>query len=443
MVDLPRQLAFQTLQAIAQGAYADIALDRTLTKVELERDRRFITELIYGTVRRQRTLDHLITQLARRPAAEQPPKLRLVLQLGLYQLHYLPEIPAAATLHTSVELAKHLKLGGLAKVVNGILRQYQRLAATGDPLQLPEQAIAQLGIAHSYPDWIIETWYGQLGAETQTLCEALNQTPSLDLRINPLRTSREQVQVDLETQGVNSIPIPGLPQALRLTSPPGLLTKLPGFEQGHWMVQEASAQLVGHLLNPQPGWTVLDLCAAPGGKTLHLAELMAGKGTLWACDRTESRLRRLQQNLDRMKVNWVQCWQGDSRQLPETMPKADAILLDAPCSGLGTLHRHADARWRQTPKSVKELASLQLELLQAAAAHTNPRACLVYATCTLHPQENQRVIDAFLKQNADWVIAPVDLPKAFSSALTPEGAIQIWPHRQGMDGFFMTQLRRS
>ena len=231
-----RRTAFNILKAVSAGAYADVALQRYLSPELSPADRNLATELAYGTVRRQRTLDALITQLATKPAAKQPPELRLILQLGLYQLRYLDQIPDSAAIHTSVELAKALKLGGLAKVVNGILRQYQRQSQSSDPLDLPTPLVSKLGTLYSYPDWIVQVWLDQLGeAQTQDLCEWMSQSPVIDLRINPLCSDLETVQSALKAVGLKTSPLQGLPQALRLVNSAGRLSDLPGFSEGHWM----------------------------------------------------------------------------------------------------------------------------------------------------------------------------------------------------------------
>ncbi|MCG9889564.1 MAG: 16S rRNA (cytosine(967)-C(5))-methyltransferase [Thermosynechococcaceae cyanobacterium MS004] len=444
-----RQLAFQALKAVHKGAFADVALERSLAKHTLtDADRRLLTELVYGCVRRLRSLDALITQLAKKPASGQAPDVRTILHLGLYQLRYLAQIPPSAAVNTTVELLKQNRLSGLSGFVNGLLRQYLRLQEKGDPLALltadSANPIERLGILHSYPDWIVKTWTDSLGLEAaEQLCITLNQPPTLDLRINPLQTDRETVQAAFATQGIETVALPS-PQALRMVGNPGAIPKLPGYQEGWWMVQEASAQLVGHLLNPQSGMVVIDLCAAPGGKTAHLVELMQGQGKVWACDRTASRLKRLQQNLDRLQISAaVNIWQGDGRSLSAEIPLADAVLLDAPCSGLGTLHRHADARWRQTPETVQELCALQSQLLSAAAQHVKPDGILVYATCTLHPQENEAVVERFLAENSHWHIDRPAPEEFLSSLQSDQGWIKIWPHQQNMDGFFMVRLRQG
>lgn len=206
------------------------------------------------------------------------------------------------------------------------------------------------------------------------------------------------------------------------------------------MVQDASAQLVGHFLDPQPGETVIDACAAPGGKTLHLAELMEDQGTILAADQTTSRLRKLAANQERLGMKSIQVHAGDCRQWHPKV-QADRVLLDVPCSGLGTLHRHADARWRQSEITVKGLARLQTELLDAAIAWVKPGGILVYATCTLHPQENERQIEAFLAAHPDWSLVPPDPGSLAAPYAAPPGWVKVWPQRANMDGFFMAKLR--
>ncbi|RCJ15200.1 16S rRNA (cytosine(967)-C(5))-methyltransferase [Nostoc sp. ATCC 43529] len=480
-----RQVAFIALRDVHKGAYVDVALDRVLQKVSLaDSDRRLVTELVYGSVRRQRTLDTLIDQLAQKKSHQQPKDLRTILHLGLYQLRYQERIPPSAAVNTTVQLAKENSFSGLTGFVNGLLRQYLRkggedagtrgrgdiekentetqrhhrdtensfpasprlpLSASSSSLQLPENPVERLGILHSFPDWIIEVWLEQLGlTETEQLCEWMNQSPTIDLRINPLRTSMEEVEAALQSAGVLVRRIRHLPQALRLISSPGSIQKLPGFREGWWTVQDSSAQLVSHLLDPQPGEVIIDACAAPGGKTTHIAELMQDKGKIWACDRTSSRLRKLQENSQRLNLKSIQICIGDSRNFTQFQNTADRVLLDAPCSGLGTMHRHADARWRQTPESVRELSLLQQELLSHTSTFVKPGGVLVYATCTLHPAENEQVISAFLAESPDWQIeSPSSLEFPDLARTTSEGWFKIWPHREDMDGFFMVRLRKT
>lgn len=446
MAQSSRQLAFLALKAIHKGGFADVVLDKTLNQTELTSlDRRFVTELVYGTIRRQRTLDALIDQLATRPAHNQPSDLRLLLHLGLYQLRFLDQVPASAAVNTTVDLAKQNGFAGLAGFVNGLLRQYLRLQeqSSREILQLPTDPVQRLGILHSFPDWIIQVWLDQLDlTATEQLCQWMNQPPHLDLRLNPLRTTLETLETALTAKGIIHQRRPPLPQALRLQEP-GRIDQIPGFAEGWWMVQDSSAQLVSYLVDPQPGEVVVDACAAPGGKTLHLAELMQDRGVIWACDRTPSRLKKLQQNLDRLGFKSIKIHIGDSREATQFVGQCDRVLLDAPCSGLGTLNRHADARWRQTPDNIQELAQLQRELLSATATYVKPGGTLVYATCTLHPAENEQVIQSFLQHHPDWRISPPTPDSPPAAFATPAGWVKVWPQQQDMDGFFMVRLQKA
>jgi 16S rRNA (cytosine967-C5)-methyltransferase len=457
-----RQLAFIALRSVHRGAYADAALDRVLRQTDLNpADRRLVTELVYGSVRRMRSLDAVIDQLAKKKADRQPPDLRAILHLGLYQLRYLTQIPAAAAVNSTVDLAKKNGFSGLTGFVNGLLRQYIRLQNdelkydsiehsalsihhAKDPLQLPENPIERLGILHSYPDWIVEMWLKQFGlAQTEQLCQWFNQPPAIDLRVNPLRTSIDTVEAAMREQGVSVSRLPNLPQALRLTGSIGAIQNLPGFSEGWWTVQDSSAQLVSHLLDPQPGEVVIDACAAPGGKTTHIAELMEDKGTVWASDRAANRLRKLKENAARLQLRSIQICVGDSRSLSQFKNTGDRVLLDAPCSGLGTLHRHADARWRQTPQTVDELSVLQRELLEQTSTWVKPGGVLVYSTCTLHPLENEQVIQAFLADHPQWQISPPSPNSTVATFATSAGWIEVLPYQHQMDGFFMVRLRRD
>ncbi|MEA5452628.1 16S rRNA (cytosine(967)-C(5))-methyltransferase [Leptolyngbya sp. CCNP1308] len=440
-----RQLALNVLLQVQAGAYADVALHRTLGQAELsESDRGFATELVYGTVRRQRTLDALIDQLGTRPADRQPPVLRLLLHLGLYQLRYLTAVPDSAAVNTSVDLAKANGLGKLSGVVNGLLRQYIRQAEKGtDPLQLPDQSTIALGIRHSYPDWLINLWLDQLGAEeTDQLCQWFNQVPSIDLRVNRDRTTVAALHTAFEAAGIAVNPLAGIPFGLRLVNHQGSLTDLPGYEAGWWSVQDASAQLVGLLLNPQPGETVLDVCAAPGGKATQIAEIVGEHGRVWACDRAPSRLKKITANAVRLGLTNLHTHAGDSTDLTQFHGQADRVLVDAPCSGLGTLHRHADARWRQNLDSIATLAALQSALLAEAARCVKPGGTLVYATCTLHPTENEAVIEAFCRAHPTWQVQPPTPGFGNGLEVAPAGWVRVWPHRQNMDGFFMVRLQQ-
>ncbi len=447
----PRELALRVLQQIdRQGAYTDIALDRVLRQVaspDLKAsDRALASELAYGIVRRQRTLDALIDSLGKKSARQQPPDLRLLLHLGLYQLRYAQRIPARAAVHATVELAKRSGPKFFTGALNGILRSYQRAIEAGEePLRLPADKIARLGVQQSFPDWIVALWEAQFGWETaEALSDWFNRTPVLDLRIDPLQTNRETVRAALAERDIEAIALPHLPQALRLVGGKiGPITQLPGYELGWWSVQDGSAQLTVHLLDPQPGETIVDACAAPGGKTTHIAELMGDRGTIWACDRDAKRLQKVTENARRLQLSSIQTLVEDSRELDRFVGNADRVLVDAPCSGLGTLHKRPDLRWRQSPAQITDLIPLQRHILARAATWVKPGGTLVYATCTLNWPENRGVIGDFLRDRPEWQIAPPEASEPAATFATPAGWVETIPSRHHLDGFFMVRLRRA
>jgi len=436
----PRQLAWQVLQAVAAGAYADGALERELGRVSLAPvDRALATELAYGAIRQRRLLDAWLDQLGKVPAERQPPKLRWLLHLGLYQLIASDRVPASAAVSTTVELAKRGGLGRLAPVANGMLRAFLRRREGGDTLPLAPEALSDpalvLGVRHSLPDWLAREllqWVPQEQAEAYA--QACNTPPSLDLRVNRLRSSVPVVQAALAAAGVEARPIEGLPTGLTLLGRSGDLSRLPGYAEGHWCVQDRAAQRIAPLLAPQPGERILDACAAPGGKSTHLAELMADQGSVLALDRGEARLRRVSRNAERLGLRCIEVVHGDATtwadQRPELLASFDRILVDAPCSGLGTLARHADARWRIDPAAIDGLVQLQRQLLDGVVPLLKPQGRLVYATCTVHPRENNQLVEAFTASHPQWLLRE---------------SWQLWPgSMEGAgDGFYAAALSQG
>ena len=432
---LPRRLAWDVLQAVAAGAYADVALERVLRERDLKpSDRGLVTELAYGAIRQRRTLDAWLDRLGKVPAAKQPPKLRWLLHVGLYQLLLMERIPESAAVNTAVELAKTSKgLARLAPVVNGVLRAALRAREAGETLQQPNDAAARLAQAHSLPDWFTQlliTWRGEEGAAA--VASSCNRVPDLDLRVNRLRCSPPQLQQDLAAAGISSEPIVDCPDGLRISGHSGDLRDWPGYSEGYWCVQDCSAQWIAPLLDPQPGDRILDACAAPGGKATHLAELVGDQAEIWAVDRSPGRLKRVAANAARLGLESIHALAADAANLLEERPQwresFQRILIDAPCSGLGTLARHPDARWRVTPESIRGLLPQQQALLDGLVPLLVPAGALVYATCTIHPDENQAQVQALLKRHP---------------MLRLEQESQLWPDQvSGGDGFYSALLRR-
>jgi 16S rRNA (cytosine967-C5)-methyltransferase len=443
-----RQLAWQVLQAVAAGAYADAALERELASLARAggglspADRGLATEIAYGAIRQRLLLDGWIDALGKVPALRQPPALRWLLHVGLYQLLFSDRVPAAAAVSTSVALAKRVGLGRLAPVVNGMLRSLlrRRESQAGtepwDGLSLPADPAAALALRRSLPAWLSAELLGWLPPErAEAFALACNAVPALDLRANPLRTSRDELLARFTAAGVAACALPGTTHGLTLLERVGDPRDLPGYADGLWCVQDRSAQAIAPLLEAQPGQRILDACAAPGGKSTHLAELIGDRGEVWALDRSEARLRRLDRNAERLGLTSIRSLALDATALAEAKPhwqsSFDRVLLDAPCSGLGTLARHPDARWRITPDAIAGLVTLQRQLLEALLPLLAPGGRFVYATCTVEPRENGALIHGLLQAHSGWSL----LQERQWWPEPPEG------ERGGGDGFYAAVLQ--
>ena len=444
-----RQIALEALRLISRrNAYADVALDSTLSRARQddsilpESDRRLITELVYGCTRRQKTLGAVLQNFLQKPITKLPPDLLIILQIGVYQVCFLDRIKPSAIVHTTVELVKENNLKGLSGFVNGVMRSILRAKDKGDLLA----NITDPSSHYSYPEWLIELWQKEFGQdEIANICNWFNQTPHLDLRINLLHATREQVLAAFAEAEIESAPIPYLPDGIRVAQGSGDVSKLPKFKEGWWSVQDASAQLVTYLLDPQPHEIIIDACAAPGGKTTHISDRLKNTGKVYALDRLASRLKKVEQNTARLGITNVQTIEIDAREFDVDKVlggKCDRLLLDVPCSGLGTLHRHADARWRQTPEEPYKLAKTQSEILEQATQWVKPEGVIVYSTCTIHPAENEEVIEQFLTNHPDWQIKPPSADNPAAHFASDRGWVKVLPHEHDMDGFFMVKLQK-
>ena len=430
-----RKAAWEIIQAVGGGAFADVALKRILNLYSFEtKDKALITEISYGAIRQRYFLDCWIDYLGKIPAKQQPPMLRWLLHLGLYQILKMRRIPPAAAINTTVELTKTLSLKKLAPVVNGILRSALRSKDKGISLPVLENPSLELAKNESIPIWLADeliAWKGIEGANK--ISQAFNIVSPIDIRVNKLRADLENVKESFDSLGIKNKLIPGCPYGLEITAGVGEPKKWPGYKEGKWSVQDRSSQLIAPLLGPLPGEKILDACAAPGGKSTHIAELMNNKGKIWSVDRSSRRSKKILENSERLGTKCLQLLVTDSNDLlpkkPEWKGFFDRILIDAPCSGLGTLARHPDARWRMNNDNINELIHLQSELLNSLAPLLRNGGKLVYSTCTIHPDENINQIKNFLQSKSQFLL---------------EYEKQIWPGDEfNGDGFYLAVLKNK
>ncbi|MEW6522644.1 MAG: 16S rRNA (cytosine(967)-C(5))-methyltransferase RsmB [Bacillota bacterium] len=441
-----RQAALRTLHAVdTRGAYADLALESVLQGLpELTGpDRRLATELAYGTVRRQNTLDWALSRYLNRPLASCDPWVRAALRLGAYQLLYMENIPGPVAVNETVKLL-HRQPRWLTGLVNAVLRRLSRHRAEELPYPALDESPAQhLALVHSHPEWIVAVFLDRIGLEeTASLCRWNNQPPRLTVRINTLRTGVDAFTRCLDAEGIRWKTGLHHPAAVELLAP-GNIRQVPGFAQGHFQVQDEASMIVAQLLDPKSGQEVLDACAAPGGKAMHLAELVGVDGRVVANDINEQRLQLIRENALRLGLCHVEVTQGDARRLPQGWV-FDRVLLDAPCSGLGVLARRPDARWRKKPRHIPGLTRLQRELLEGASACVRPGGVLVYSVCTLTGPEGPGVVEGFLQDHPQFRLDDPRpwLPSSLTGAVTDRGYVELWPQRHGTDGFFMARLAK-
>ena len=428
----PRRVALEVMQRVRTGDLADRALDAVAGRLE-PRDRAGTQELVYGTLRLRGRIDHLLGALLRDGVQSVDPDVLDVLRLGAYQLLEMGSVPPYAAVSQSVELARMAGFGRVSGVVNGVLQNLQR---RGEAIRFPDfrpDPAGHLSTWGSHPRWLVERWIARWGADdARALVEADNLRPELYLR--PLGVSVDDARARLGVAEVATEPVEFSPDSLRVLPPATAAEALAAVPA---VVQDPAAALVVRYAQVPEGGTVLDLAAAPGGKALGMAERAAHVA---AADLSHRRLRRVVENAAR--VGWggrVGAVVADGRHPP--FRAADAVLLDAPCTGTGTFRRHPDGRWRVGTEDLAALAALQAELLEAAAPLVRPGGLLVYSTCSLEREENEERVDEFLARHPEFEPAPPDgaVP---AQVLDAAGRLCVLPQRQGVDGAFAARLRR-
>jgi len=441
----PRRLAVEILSRIeTDGAYAEPLLDAALSGAELANpaDRGLLTELVYGTLRTRGRLDWIIQELYRGNAAELETVVLNIIRTGLYQLQSADRIPPFAAVNEAVGIARDL-FPAAAGLVNAILRNSLRKGqaiAWPDMARDPEKAIAVL---HSHPPWLVRRLLASYGVEeTVAICRTNNTIAPLALRVNSLKATRERVIAALAEEGITAEETLFSPDGITLASPAAALRKNACFRQGLIRIQDEASQLIAHLVAPKPGERLLDLCAGSGGKTLHLAALMGNRGSITAVDLQSERLRMLREEAKRLGVAIAETRTGDAAAPIDSFRDTfDGVLLDAPCSGLGTLRRNPEIRWRIAPADINRCMKLQNLLLARAAEYVRPGGRLVYSVCTVTPEEDEMVVGKFLKNHIAFkVVSPRTLPPVLVDA---GGFFRSAPHLHGTDGFFAAVLIRA
>ncbi len=437
----PRGTAIKILNRVERtDSYLDKLLDAELRSKEMpDVDKSLLAELVHGVVRWQGRLDWILNGFTHGNFVKSEVNIRNALRVALYQILFLSQVPQYAAVNEGVEFVKRLRGEKFASFANAVLRNIIRSL---DGIHYPkddEDPVQFLAVYYSHPQWLVRRWLGRFPREElEKLLAANNEVPALTLRINKLKIAPAQFLAMLDGQNVPYTGSSFIDHFIRVKSLSGI-SQMNIFQSGYFSIQDESAALPVLLLHPEPGERVIDLCAAPGGKTTFIAEMMENRGEILAVDKYDSKLALIRKSCERLGLGIVQALVCDATTL-QTDP-ADKVIVDAPCSGLGTLRKKPDIKWKREPKDIPFLARQQLQLLESGAGLLKPGGVLVYSTCTTEPEENGMVVQAFLARHPEFVI---DDASRFvnRSVVAPEGWIETLPHRHHLDGSFAVRLIR-
>lgn len=457
----PRSSALSILLSCQRTDDAlDVLIEQQAASIVQPRDRALVMELVYGVLRRQEMIDWRLGAVLSKPLHRLPVLVQILLRLGAYQLLFLDRVPASAAVNETVILAKSCVRQlrrDWSGLVNGVLRNLIRVPAPPlpDPTIRPAHS---LSIRYGIPLWLAERWLSRLGFErAESACRASSTIPGMTLRVNVKQLTRDEFLGRLRDAEIVACPTVVSPVGVVLDKGQEV-TLLPGFHEGNFYVEDEAAQLIPLILAPQPGEIILDACAAPGGKATHLAELMDDRGILYAVDRKAARLNLLRENCHRLRLQSIVPIVGDVRTPAQWVelaaqgqgqsgiePSFDRILVDAPCSGMGILRRHPEAKRKKDSSAFVRHQALQLEILAAVAPCLRPDGVLVYSTCSTETEETEEVVSGFCKTHPEWMresVAPW-LPSVALPFVTDQGALCTMGNDSGMDGFYAVRLRKK
>lgn len=444
-IDMARDAAVRIIhRVLREGGYSNIAIKQELDKGSLTKlDKALVTEIVNGTLRNLTRIDWIKAQFVKTKKID--PWIEDIIRCGIYQLLFLEKIPDSAVCNESTELARKHGHEGTVKFVNGVLRNISR---NKDKLEYPNKdkdAVKYLSVFYSHPEWMVDKWVKDFGREfTEELLKANNETPPFTIRCNRLKTNRQQLMEMLMNENIECEAGKINPEAIYIKGTSAIEDK-DSFKQGYFQVQDESSMLVAHVMEPEAGDRILDMCSAPGGKTTHIAELMSNQGEIVARDIHRHKLQLVEESCRRLGITIVRTELYNAMELDDaSLERFDKVLLDAPCSGLGVMRRKPDLRWKKEPDDFGELAKLQQAMLKLAARYVKPGGILVYSTCTINRSENIDVVKAFLRDSGDFQLESIEgkIPDILVSKSTSQGYLELFPNTHGTDGFFIARMRK-
>ena len=437
-----RETALGVLQACRRdGAWADGALKTAISRDKLfPQDAALATHIVYGVLQNRLLIDYVLGAYCSQRPDKLEPVLLDILRVGAYQILFLDRIPDSAAVNEAVEQAKGHNKARAGGLINAVLR---KVSQNKNALPLPKRAADTtrwLSVRYSHPKWLVERLLALVGeAETEAFLKDDNAAAPLTVQVNTLRTDAQALTASLEAAGVTVQPHPWLEDCLTLSAT-GDLTALDAFRQGWFWVQDPAAKLVSLAADIRPGDTVIDVCAAPGGKSFGAAMALAGRGRIVSCDVHPHKLKLMEAGAERLGIACLEPLLADGREPQEALvDAAEAVIVDAPCSGLGIIRKKPDIRYKDS-WTLSALPTIQRAILDNAARYVKPGGTLVYSTCTILPEENEAVTDAFLAAHPAFVQEAFALPGTMGET---EGRVTLWPQRHGTDGFYICRMRRK
>lgn len=434
-----RQIAVDTLKLILdEGAYSNIALRNQLNKYQVkEQDKALITEIVYGTLKYKYTIDTILSGMVRDPLDKLDKNILNILRISIYQFRYLDKVPEYAIVNEGVNLAKKNSIGA-SKFVNGVLRNYLRKKDSN--FNIKKGFINELCYKRSFESWMVKLFLDQYGEETtEKILLGLNSIPPVTIRINTLKSNYDDVFDRFEKLNYNVEEGEVCPESIKIIKGSSIENN-PLFKEGYFTVQDESAMLASMALDVEDNMKVLDICAAPGGKSTHIAELMGGKGTVTSVDLYEHKIKLIKANAERLGIENISAKVMDAAVINNEFVEAfDRVLVDAPCSGLGIIRKKPEIKWFKSRKEIEELYSIQNKIIKNASLYLKKGGILVYATCTLNKEENEERIHSFIKENNDFEIDKLFFGNRDNFKYTNEGMLTILPDKD-MDGFFIAKL---
>ncbi len=419
------------------GAWADAALKAQLAKTPLSaQDAALCSRIVYGVMQNELLLNWYLSAYCTQKLDHLQPPLADMLRIGAYQILFLDKVPDHAAVSESVELCRTNGRSAASGLVNAVLRKVAQNKSNLPPL--PEGNIARLSIAYSHPQWLVKKLVSLLGVEeAERFLRIDNEAAPMTVQVNPLKTDADALARELAGDGVKAVPHGWVPDCFELSGT-GDLTTLTAFFQGRFTVQDAAAKLVTYAAGFEKGQDVLDVCAAPGGKSFAAAFAMENEGHILSCDLHENKLRRIREGAQRLGITFIETAAADGRTFREEWAgRFDTVLCDVPCSGLGIIRKKPDIRYKDVHE-FKALPDIQRAILENSARYVRPGGVLVYSTCTVLPEENENVTDAFLSSHPEFIYEEFSLPNGEAAP----GYLTLWPQRNGTDGFYLSRMRR-